>query len=203
MLIADGARGSRKTKKGNMGKELYEGLNLMPPAEGFELSRHKNAEQMTTQGWSGLYWARMNERSSRKFHRVRPRQCQNLYTNPTPTRPNFRVRREGLGGRGVESGLLWRALRERSLDRLRRGASRAGGPNPLGWHGDRGGMEWLHGRGGTLRRTRRPRSAPLLSTRAPGTCGKFIRGMFHADTFASFTRVRRRASSEVRLHDLP
>ena len=44
-----------------MGKELYEGLNLMPPAEGFELYRHKNAEQMTTQGWSGLYWARMNE----------------------------------------------------------------------------------------------------------------------------------------------
>jgi hypothetical protein len=36
-----------------MGKELYEGLNLMPPAEGFELYRHKNAEQMTTQGWSG------------------------------------------------------------------------------------------------------------------------------------------------------
>src|SRR5215208_6913506 len=105
-----------------MGKELYEGLNHMPPAERFALSRHKNAEQMTTQGWSGLYWARMNERSSRKFHRVRPRQCQNLYTNPTPTRPNFRVRREGLGGRGVESGLLWRALRERSLDRLRRGA---------------------------------------------------------------------------------
>jgi len=61
MLIADGAQGSRKTKKENMGKELYEGLNLMLPAEGFELYRHKNAEQMTTQGWSGLYWARMNE----------------------------------------------------------------------------------------------------------------------------------------------
>jgi hypothetical protein len=44
-----------------MGKELYEGLNLMLPAEGFELYRHKNAVQMTTQGWSGLYWARMNE----------------------------------------------------------------------------------------------------------------------------------------------
>lgn len=25
----------------------------MPPAEGFEVYRHKNAEQMTTQGWSG------------------------------------------------------------------------------------------------------------------------------------------------------
>ena len=44
-----------------MGKELYEGLNLMPPAEGFELYSHKNAEKMTAQGWSGLYWARMNE----------------------------------------------------------------------------------------------------------------------------------------------
>ena len=44
-----------------MGKELYEGLNLMPPAEGFELYRHKDAERMTTQGWSVLYWARMNE----------------------------------------------------------------------------------------------------------------------------------------------
>ena len=52
MLIADGAQGSRKTKKENMGKELYEGLNLMLPAEGFELYRHKNAEQMTTKdGW--------------------------------------------------------------------------------------------------------------------------------------------------------
>ena len=61
MLIADGAQGSRKTKKENMGKELYEGLNLMPPAEGFELYRHKNAQEMMTQGWSGLYWARMNE----------------------------------------------------------------------------------------------------------------------------------------------
>jgi hypothetical protein len=47
------ARGSRKTKEGNMGKELYGGLNLMPSAEGFELYHHKNAEQMTTQGWSG------------------------------------------------------------------------------------------------------------------------------------------------------
>ena len=44
-----------------MGKELYEGLNLTPPAEGFELYRHKNAERMATRGWLGLYWARMNE----------------------------------------------------------------------------------------------------------------------------------------------
>jgi hypothetical protein len=41
-----------------MGKELDEGLNLTPPKEGFELYRYKNAERMSTQGWSGLYWAR-------------------------------------------------------------------------------------------------------------------------------------------------
>ena len=44
-----------------MGKELDEGLYLTPPKEGFELYRHKNAKEMTTQGWSGLYWARKNE----------------------------------------------------------------------------------------------------------------------------------------------
>ena len=44
-----------------MSQERYENLNLKPPAEGFELYRHKDAERMTTQGWSGLYWARMNE----------------------------------------------------------------------------------------------------------------------------------------------
>jgi hypothetical protein len=43
-----------------MGKELDEGLNLMPPEEGFELYRHKNAAQMRTRGWSGLNWARKN-----------------------------------------------------------------------------------------------------------------------------------------------
>jgi hypothetical protein len=42
-----------------MGEERYEGLNLTPPAEGFELYR-KNAGEMTTRGWSGLYWAKKN-----------------------------------------------------------------------------------------------------------------------------------------------
>ena len=41
-----------------MGKELYEGLNLTPPEEGFELYRHKNAQEMRTRGWSGLYWVK-------------------------------------------------------------------------------------------------------------------------------------------------
>jgi hypothetical protein len=52
---------AERPREGNMGKELDEGLNLTPPKEGFELYRHKNAQEMTTQGWSGLYWARMNE----------------------------------------------------------------------------------------------------------------------------------------------
>ena len=44
-----------------MNQERYKDLNLSPPKEGFEFYRYKNAEEMTTQGWSGLYWARKNE----------------------------------------------------------------------------------------------------------------------------------------------
>jgi len=44
-----------------MSNEPYPNLNLAPPEEGFELYRHRNAEQMTTRGWSGLYWARKSE----------------------------------------------------------------------------------------------------------------------------------------------
>ena len=44
-----------------MSQEDHEELNLSPPEPGFELYRHKNAEQMSTRGWSGLYWARKNE----------------------------------------------------------------------------------------------------------------------------------------------
>jgi hypothetical protein len=53
--------GKQEDQDREHGNELYEGLNLTPPEEGFELYRHKNAERMTTQGWLGLYWARMNE----------------------------------------------------------------------------------------------------------------------------------------------
>jgi hypothetical protein len=38
----------------------YEGLNLTPPGEGFELYRHKNARRVGS-GWPGLYWARRVE----------------------------------------------------------------------------------------------------------------------------------------------
>jgi hypothetical protein len=44
-----------------MNQERFEDLNLVPPEEGFELYRYKNAEKMRTSGWSGLYWARKNE----------------------------------------------------------------------------------------------------------------------------------------------
>jgi hypothetical protein len=53
-----------------MGKELYEGLNLIPLEEGFELYRYKNIEQLTTRAWSGLYWARKNEAGDYKITAV-------------------------------------------------------------------------------------------------------------------------------------
>jgi hypothetical protein len=47
--------------QGAMSQERYEDLNLVPPEEGLELYRYKNAERMKTSGWSGLYWAKQNE----------------------------------------------------------------------------------------------------------------------------------------------
>jgi hypothetical protein len=35
-----------------------DGPGLNPPAEGFELYRYKNADEMTTKNWHGYYWAR-------------------------------------------------------------------------------------------------------------------------------------------------
>ena len=84
----------------------------------------------------------------------------------TRRRPR-RVRRERLGRRGVEPGLLRRTIRDRGLDGLRRGSAGARWPHPLGWHGDGGGVERLHGRGGALRRESRPRSAHRLKGRVP------------------------------------
>ncbi len=37
-----------------------EGPDLIPPAAGYELYRYKNAEEMETKNWHGLYWARRN-----------------------------------------------------------------------------------------------------------------------------------------------
>ena len=53
-----------------MSQDLYKDLNLTPPEEGFELYRYKNAEEMTTRGWSGLYWARKCEAGDYEFRTV-------------------------------------------------------------------------------------------------------------------------------------
>ena len=53
-----------------MDEERYEGLNLTPPEEGFELYRHKNAENTATRGWSGLYWAKRNEEGDYEIRAV-------------------------------------------------------------------------------------------------------------------------------------
>jgi hypothetical protein len=50
--------------------ERYEGLNLMPSVEGFELYRHKNADETKTEGWSGLYWARRNDEGDYEIRTV-------------------------------------------------------------------------------------------------------------------------------------
>ena len=44
-----------------MSQERYKELNLVSPEKGFELYCYKNAERISTRGWSGLYWARKNE----------------------------------------------------------------------------------------------------------------------------------------------
>ncbi len=36
-------------------------LDLTPPEGGYELYRYKNAGDMKTKNWHGLYWARQNE----------------------------------------------------------------------------------------------------------------------------------------------
>jgi hypothetical protein len=35
-----------------------EGPDLTPPGAGFELYRHRRADEMKTSGWHGYYWAR-------------------------------------------------------------------------------------------------------------------------------------------------
>jgi hypothetical protein len=50
--------------------ERYEGLNVTPPAEDFELYRHKNANEAKTGGWSGLYWAKRKEASDYEIRAV-------------------------------------------------------------------------------------------------------------------------------------
>jgi hypothetical protein len=48
----------------------YEGLNLTPPGEGFELWRHRNSGCLGTVDWSGLYWARRSEEGGYEIRSV-------------------------------------------------------------------------------------------------------------------------------------
>jgi hypothetical protein len=48
----------------------YEGLNLTPPGEGFELWRHRNSGRLGTVDWSGLYWARRAEEGGYEIRSV-------------------------------------------------------------------------------------------------------------------------------------
>ncbi len=44
-----------------MADNTYEGLNLTPPGEGFELRCRRNTKRLGMGGWSGLYWARREQ----------------------------------------------------------------------------------------------------------------------------------------------
>lgn len=44
--------------------------DLTPPAEGYELYRHKNLEGKKTKNWHGLYWARRNARGDYEIRSV-------------------------------------------------------------------------------------------------------------------------------------
>jgi hypothetical protein len=73
-----------------MSQERYKDLNLTPPEEGFELYRHKNVDEMTTRGWSGLYWARKNEALDYEIRAVIKREKDTLipagYSRKRPLR---------------------------------------------------------------------------------------------------------------------
>ena len=47
-----------------------EGPDLRPPAEGYELYRHKVAENMATRNWHGYYWARRTEKGDYEIRTV-------------------------------------------------------------------------------------------------------------------------------------
>ncbi len=53
-----------------MDDNAYEGLNLTPPEEGFELYRHKNKGRLGKGGWTGLYWARRAEEGGYEIRAV-------------------------------------------------------------------------------------------------------------------------------------
>jgi hypothetical protein len=59
--VGDPARAGPKVRRMPETGRHHEDLNLRPPAEGFELYRHKDAGETRAGVWSSLYWARRNE----------------------------------------------------------------------------------------------------------------------------------------------
>jgi hypothetical protein len=59
--MGDPARARSEVRRMPEAGGYREELNLTPPAEGFELYRHKDVGETKTGGWPGLYWARRNE----------------------------------------------------------------------------------------------------------------------------------------------
>jgi hypothetical protein len=47
-----------------------EGPDLTPPGEGFELYRHKRADNIETKNWHGYYWARRTEEGDYEIRSV-------------------------------------------------------------------------------------------------------------------------------------
>ena len=102
-----------------MSQERLKDLNLTPPEESFELYRYRNAERMSTRGWSGLYWARKNEAGDYEIWAVRkegkgtpiPGTCSRKKPSRVTTRrpTSFRAR----GSQRERRSRLLRALRPR------------------------------------------------------------------------------------------
>ena len=68
-----------------------------------------------------------------------------------PAAAEHRLRRSRLERRGMDQGLLWRALPARSLDPARTVASRARWSHPLGRHGNRAALDGLRRRRNRIR----------------------------------------------------
>ena len=102
----------------------------------------------------GRIWARRTEAERRDAVVA----CLVRYFGPAAARPD-RVRRTRLDGRGVQPGLLRRALHPGGVDRVRRGPARADRADPLGGRRVRAGLERVHGGCRALRRAGRRRRA--------------------------------------------
>lgn len=61
LLIINEGADMNMPRNGVSPRDDREGLDLTPPEGGYELYRHKDAQDMKTKGWHGYYWARKNE----------------------------------------------------------------------------------------------------------------------------------------------